>query len=367
MPHVWKWQWNVLCGRVAREEVAEKGLAREGLDVAASGDCWMFLSTATARDSHLPPSRPLPSSSSSYPPIPCVPHRATSPISTPAQRSMIPANDAFQLSLKHEPNRLGLHSSAKLPFLSGARRSQSPVSTRASPSDRPAMPTRRTSAATNGNGNAHAAGNGHSPQQPTTTVSANGHATATAAKHARKGSRSAAKGKAVVVQRSWSQKVIHEWEIPRKVLHSSIGEPRVRCRYVQVVERMRAGFLTLYLYYSNGSPQKVVVALASGLAFIVPCDVLRLRSARFERLFEGTVGFLMRESEKVRFLFARRRVSCERVEPAAETNEWRYMVHHRRHVRPCRLPHRPRGRIHPHVSSYLPPSISHSYSRLAHP
>ena len=56
MPHVW--QWNViacLCGRVAREEVAEKGLAREGLDVAASGDCWMFLSTATARDSHLPP------------------------------------------------------------------------------------------------------------------------------------------------------------------------------------------------------------------------------------------------------------------------------------------------------------------------
>ncbi|EPS95817.1 hypothetical protein FOMPIDRAFT_1062525 [Fomitopsis schrenkii] len=196
---------------------------------------------------------------------------------------MIPANDAFQLSLKHEPNRLGLHSSAKLPFLSGARRSQSPVSTRATAptsSERPAMATRRTSATSNANGNAHAAGNGHSPQQPAPTLTANGHTTAPATKHARKGSRSAAKGKVAVLHRSWSEKIIHEWEIPRKVLHSSIG------------------FLTLYLYYSRGSPEKVVVALASGLAVIVPCDVLRLRSTRFERLFEGTVGFLMRESEK---------------------------------------------------------------------
>ncbi|KZT63823.1 hypothetical protein DAEQUDRAFT_747718 [Daedalea quercina L-15889] len=186
---------------------------------------------------------------------------------------MIPANDAFQLSLKHEQGRLGFHSS-KLPFLSSSRRSQSPISSRASSSERPPMPTRRSSAtspALNGNGNARA--NGHSPEQP------NGHATA--GKHARKGSRTTTKeGKKVVVQRTLAEKIAVDWEIPRKVLHSSIG------------------FLTLYLYYSHGSPQKVVVALASGLAFIVPCDILRLRSARFERLFETTVGFLMRESEK---------------------------------------------------------------------
>ncbi|KAJ2975893.1 hypothetical protein NUW54_g11658 [Trametes sanguinea] len=58
------------------------------------------------------------------------------------------------------------------------------------------------------------------------------------------------------------------------------------------------GFLTLYLYASNGDPRKVVVALSVALAFIVPCDILRFRSARFEWLFERCVGFLMRESEK---------------------------------------------------------------------
>ncbi|KAH9912034.1 uncharacterized protein B0H18DRAFT_891002 [Fomitopsis serialis] len=138
------------------------------------------------------------------------------------------------------------------------------------------MSTRRSGAASASpalNGNADAHTNGHSPQQP------NGQAQTTA-KHARKGSRSAAKGKKIVIQRTVAEKVVVDWEIPRKALHSSIG------------------VLTLYLYYSHGSPRTVVVALASGLAFIVPCDILRLRSARFERLFERSVGFLMRESEK---------------------------------------------------------------------
>ncbi|KAI0364386.1 hypothetical protein BV20DRAFT_956343 [Pilatotrama ljubarskyi] len=71
-----------------------------------------------------------------------------------------------------------------------------------------------------------------------------------------------------------------DWEIPRKTLHSSIG------------------FLTLYLYASNGNPRNVVIALSLALAVIVPCDILRLRSSRFESLFERCVGFLMRESEK---------------------------------------------------------------------
>jgi len=87
-------------------------------------------------------------------------------------------------------------------------------------------------------------------------------------------------GKKAQVKKVVPQKVPIDWEIPRKTLHSSIG------------------FLTLWLYASHGNPRTVVVVLSTGLAFIVPCDILRLRSARFERIFERCVGFLMRESEK---------------------------------------------------------------------
>lgn len=71
-----------------------------------------------------------------------------------------------------------------------------------------------------------------------------------------------------------------DWEIPRKVLHSSIG------------------FFTVYLYLSQGSPKTVVYVLWSALAIIAPADVLRLRYPAFERLYERCLGSLMRESEK---------------------------------------------------------------------
>jgi len=71
-----------------------------------------------------------------------------------------------------------------------------------------------------------------------------------------------------------------DWEIPRKVLHSSIG------------------FVTLYLYASHGSPERVVIALSSAMLIIVPADILRLNYPPFERAYEKVVGFLMRESEK---------------------------------------------------------------------
>lgn len=61
-----------------------------------------------------------------------------------------------------------------------------------------------------------------------------------------------------------------------------------------------AGFLTLYLYFSHGSPRPVVVALSMALAVIVPADILRLNSPAFERVYERYLGLLMRESEKVR-------------------------------------------------------------------
>lgn len=71
------------------------------------------------------------------------------------------------------------------------------------------------------------------------------------------------------------------WEIPRKLLHSSIG------------------FFTLYLYYSNRSPRPVVVSLGTALVTVIaPADAIRLYSPRFERVYERCLGFLMRESEK---------------------------------------------------------------------
>ena len=60
------------------------------------------------------------------------------------------------------------------------------------------------------------------------------------------------------------------------------------------------GFFTWYLYASKGNPRTVVYALSLALAIIIPADILRLNSTRFEWLFERCLGFLMRESEKVR-------------------------------------------------------------------
>lgn len=71
-----------------------------------------------------------------------------------------------------------------------------------------------------------------------------------------------------------------DWEIPRKALHSSIG------------------FLTLYLWTSDGSRDYVVMALGSALAVLIPIDILRLRYPSLERAFEKCVGILMRDSEK---------------------------------------------------------------------
>ena len=58
--------------------------------------------------------------------------------------------------------------------------------------------------------------------------------------------------------------------------------------------------MTLYLYASHGSPERVIVVLSSALLIIVPADILRLNCPPFERSYERVLGPLMRESEKVR-------------------------------------------------------------------
>ncbi|KAJ7457417.1 hypothetical protein FB451DRAFT_1372548 [Mycena latifolia] len=72
-----------------------------------------------------------------------------------------------------------------------------------------------------------------------------------------------------------------DWEIPRKVFHSSIG------------------FITLGLYLTPSmSPRTVALTLWAALAVIGPTDFVRLRVPAVERVYERALGFLMRESER---------------------------------------------------------------------
>lgn len=45
----------------------------------------------------------------------------------------------------------------------------------------------------------------------------------------------------------------------------------------------------------------IILVLWMALAVIVPADLLRFKSSKFERLYERFLGFLMRDSEKVCF------------------------------------------------------------------
>lgn len=72
---------------------------------------------------------------------------------------------------------------------------------------------------------------------------------------------------------------IHKHEIPRKVLHVSIG------------------FLTLALYLRGIQLSQVTPILVALLAIIVSLDLLRFRSKKFSEYYITGFGFLMRESE----------------------------------------------------------------------
>ncbi|KAI8968700.1 hypothetical protein BD414DRAFT_503946 [Trametes punicea] len=194
----------------------------------------------------------------------------------------LPANDAFTLGLPHDPARIGLRSSSsKIPFVSSTKPHSPSVSLRTS---HPSSSTRQMSVERTD----------HTPRSPPLhSPTPNGNSASipsrssvrhrkmpgpSSAQSTISSSSSSNPSRAADLDKTARPPV--DWEIPRKTLHSSIG------------------FLTLYLYASNGNPRTVVYVLSLALAFIVPCDILRFRSARFEWLFERCVGFLMRESEK---------------------------------------------------------------------
>ncbi|KAA1117922.1 hypothetical protein PGT21_027364 [Puccinia graminis f. sp. tritici] len=77
--------------------------------------------------------------------------------------------------------------------------------------------------------------------------------------------------------RKWSIK----WEVPRKVLHTSIG------------------FITLHQWIKGtATAPKITIGLSKALIIIISADLLRFRSTRFARFYESVLGFLMRPNEK---------------------------------------------------------------------
>ncbi|KIX03133.1 uncharacterized protein Z518_06683 [Rhinocladiella mackenziei CBS 650.93] len=73
--------------------------------------------------------------------------------------------------------------------------------------------------------------------------------------------------------------LIHKHEIPRKLLHVSIG------------------FFTLRFYVNGMQPWAITPWLLGALSIIAPTDVLRHHSDRFNRFYIKVLGALMRETE----------------------------------------------------------------------
>lgn len=107
------------------------------------------------------------------------------------------------------------------------------------------------------------------------------------------------------------------------------------------------GFFTLYLYVSEGEVSKIIFVLWMALCVIVPADLLRFSSKRFARTYETYLGFLMRESERVRSLIYHHATDLTR-HPGF--GKWSSVVHFRRQFRPITLSPRCRHSRHPDVS-----------------
>lgn len=82
----------------------------------------------------------------------------------------------------------------------------------------------------------------------------------------------------IPIHRHW-RTFVHKHEVPRKLLHVSIG------------------FLVLWLYAAGVQPAATVPWLAGAFATITTVDVLRHNLPAFNRIYVRVLGVLMRESE----------------------------------------------------------------------
>lgn len=96
-----------------------------------------------------------------------------------------------------------------------------------------------------------------------------------------------------------------DWEIPRKSLHSSIGESShaggTLRHHVSDGALTVSGFLTLLLNHWNPpTVAPLLNILITGLVGVVTADLIRLQFPAFAEVWESYVGFLMRETERQR-------------------------------------------------------------------
>ncbi|KAG8792728.1 hypothetical protein FRC17_008551 [Serendipita sp. 399] len=93
-----------------------------------------------------------------------------------------------------------------------------------------------------------------------------------------------------------------DWEVPRKTLHSSIGMGFTVTLDFCMADTylLPIGVIVCCLYAFSFTIPPIIAVLSIALAGISLIDFIRLRNPNVERLYEQTVGFLMRESEKSR-------------------------------------------------------------------
>lgn len=82
----------------------------------------------------------------------------------------------------------------------------------------------------------------------------------------------------IPIHREW-RAFVHKHEVPRKILHVSIG------------------FVALWLYYEGAQTTQISPVLFGLLVPIFSIDLIRFRWPEFNRLYIKTVGAFMRESE----------------------------------------------------------------------
>jgi hypothetical protein len=113
------------------------------------------------------------------------------------------------------------------------------------------------------------------------------------------------------------------------------------------------------MYVTEGDVRKIIIVLWMALCVIVPADLLRFNSKRFERTYERYLGFLMRESEKVRNWSI---VPDSLLTLAAEWHKWRCLVYLRCQLRAFIIPSRCRDSgdsdVSLHSSLFFLPSLS---------
>lgn len=198
----------------------------------------------------------------------------------------IPAADAFSLNLHAHSHSSspGRHSSLTMSTRRALTRSPSPsvLFVSSLPDPETSKATRRSKVTTPSNGSA-IGGHGTNSQLHDVGEDVNGEIEPNAAEDA------------VVPER---KKI--DWEIPRKLLHSSIGASCSHFRARSIISSLSfVGFLVIPLYTTHTSPRRVVQVLSVAGAVISSVDYVRLRSPRFAVIYEKFLGFLMRESEKV--------------------------------------------------------------------